>query len=50
MEPLTALGNRLRALFRREQISRELEEELRFHVEMRTQENVASGMTEAGLS
>jgi len=47
METLTALGHRLRALFRREQIDRDLEEELRFHVEMRTRENVDSGMTEA---
>jgi predicted permease len=37
--------NRLRALFRRDQLDRDLADELRFHVEMRTRENVAAGMS-----
>ena len=47
MDTLAALWNRLRALFRREQIDRDLEEEMRFHVEMRARENLEAGMSEA---
>jgi hypothetical protein len=34
MDSLTELRNRLRGLFRRGEIDRDLEEEMRFHVEM----------------
>ena len=34
----------LRSLFRRRQVDREIDEELRFHLERRTEENVAAGM------
>jgi putative ABC transport system permease protein len=37
--------HRLRTLFRRQQLDRELADELKFHVEMRTRENVAAGMS-----
>ncbi|HKS94902.1 MAG TPA: ABC transporter permease [Terriglobia bacterium] len=37
--------HRLRSLFRRQQLNRDLTDELRFHVEMRTRENVAAGMS-----
>ena len=36
---------RLRNLFRREKMERELDEELRSHIEMRVEENIAAGMT-----
>jgi len=39
------LWRRLRALLRRGELDRELEEELRFHVEEQTERNVAMGMT-----
>src|SRR5215213_8008975 len=35
---------RLRGLFRRGSVEREMEEELRFHVRMRAEENVRGGM------
>jgi predicted permease len=35
---------RLRSLFRRAQVDKELEEELRFYLEQQTQENIANGM------
>ena len=47
MDTLTELWNRLRVLFRRRQIDRDLEEEMLFHVEMRAQELVGGGMPEA---
>jgi predicted permease len=47
MVTLRELGNRLRGLFRRKQIDRDLEEEMRLHIEMRAQENVEAGMSEA---
>src|SRR5579863_10693695 len=37
--------NRLRSLFRRDKLNRDLADELKFHVEMRTRENVAAGMS-----
>ena len=37
---------RLRSLFRRAQVEQELDEELRYHVERQTEENIAKGMTE----
>lgn len=36
---------RLRSLFRRDRVERELSEELRFHLEKLTEENVSKGMT-----
>ncbi len=39
-----SLRARLRSLFHRDELDRELEEELRSHVEMRAEENVAAGM------
>ena len=36
---------RLRSLFRRAQVDRELDEELRFYIEQQIQENIASGMS-----
>jgi predicted permease len=36
---------RARSLVRRDAIDRELDEELRYHVEMKTEENIAKGMT-----
>ena len=38
---------RLHATFRGDQIDREIDEEMRFHLEMRSRENVESGMTPA---
>jgi putative ABC transport system permease protein len=45
MFQLKSIFNGLRDLFRRERLDRDIEEELRFHLEMRAQDNVASGMT-----
>jgi predicted permease len=36
----------LRSLFRRSQVERELDEELRYHIERQIEENIAKGMTE----
>ena len=35
----------LRALFRRREVERELDDELRFHLDMQTEENVRAGMS-----
>ena len=35
----------LRSLFRQSQVDRELDEELRLHIERQTEENIATGMT-----
>ena len=37
--------NLLKKLFRRPAIKQEIDEELRFHIEQRTAENIAKGMT-----
>jgi predicted permease len=37
---------RLRSLFRRRQVERELDEELRYHLDRQIEENIAKGMTE----
>ncbi|HEX5707554.1 MAG TPA: ABC transporter permease, partial [Pyrinomonadaceae bacterium] len=42
---LRSLWRRARALRHGEEIEREIEEELRFHIEMRTEENLRAGMT-----
>jgi hypothetical protein len=44
MEWLNILGTRLRALFRRESVLQDIEEELRAHVEMETETNIERGM------
>jgi predicted permease len=41
------LRARLRGFFRKEELEEEVDEELRFHVAMRTQENIARGMEAA---
>ena len=47
MPSIRALLWRLGMLFRRRQLDRELEEELRFHFEMEEQENLRGGMSGA---
>src|SRR5579864_5971968 len=37
--------NRLRSLVHRDKLNRDLGDELKFHVEMRTRENIAAGMS-----
>ena len=44
MEWFNILGARLRALFRRESVLLELEEEVRIHIEMETETNIKRGM------
>ena len=44
MHKLTQLWRRLQFLLRREQFDRELDEEMRFHLEMKAQENAEAGM------
>src|SRR5215470_14958347 len=44
MEWINIIGARLRALFRRESVLRDIEEELRVHVEMETEANIKRGM------
>ncbi len=44
MERFNILMARLRALFRRESVLRDIEEELRIHVEMETETNIRRGM------
>src|SRR5262245_53537719 len=44
MEWFNILGARLRALFRRESVLRDIEEELRIHIEMETETNINRGL------
>src|SRR5437762_2430017 len=44
MATIKGVRARLRALFHRRAAERELDEELRFHIEMETEKNVRSGM------
>src|SRR5262245_66037709 len=44
MEWFNILLARLRALFRRESVLRDIEEELRIHIEMETETNIKRGM------
>jgi hypothetical protein len=44
MEWFNILRTRLRALFRRESVLQDIEEELRIHVEMETETNIKRGM------
>jgi predicted permease len=46
MKTPTEIWNKLRALFQQKRIDRDLDEEMRFHVEMRTRENLEAGMSE----
>ena len=46
MDRLTEVWNRLRGLFRRGRIEQELEEEMSFHIEMKTREHVEAGLSE----
>src|SRR5215213_5991199 len=45
MRWLNILSARLRALFRREEVIRDIDEELRLHIEMETETNVRRGMS-----
>ena len=47
MPSIRVLGDRLRALWRPSRVRDEVDEELRFHVDMRAKANVAHGMTSA---
>jgi hypothetical protein len=44
MEWFSILMARLRVLFRRESVLRDIEEELRVHIEMETETNIKRGM------
>lgn len=44
MSKRRVLASRLRALFTRGRLERELDEELRFHIEMQTEDNLRAGM------
>jgi len=50
MEWFNILMARLRALFRRESVLRDIEEELRVHVEMETETNIKRGMSPVALT
>ncbi len=39
------IASGFRALFRKEQLDQEMDEEMRFHVEMRVRENIEAGMS-----
>ena len=41
---MKALTRRIRALLKREEMERELDEELRFHIEKENEQNLARGM------
>jgi predicted permease len=45
LEWITRWRKRLRVLFRREEVERELDEEFAFHLEMETRKNIRAGMT-----
>jgi putative ABC transport system permease protein len=44
MNPFKSIWRRIHSLGRRQGVKREIDEELRFHIEQRTAENVAAGM------
>ena len=46
MERIAQLWRRLLYYLRRDRFGRELEEEMRFHLEMKVRENVEAGMSE----
>ena len=45
MKILRTIFLRIRSLCQRGEVNREIDEELRFHLEQRTTENIAAGMT-----
>ena len=45
MNPLRTIWSRLRSLWQRREVEREIDEELRFHLEQRTAEYIANGMS-----
>ncbi len=45
MNPFLTIWRRLRSLGQAKEVKREIDEELRFHIEQRTAENIAAGMT-----
>jgi putative ABC transport system permease protein len=45
LRAISSLKMRMRALFRKPEIERELDEELRYHVEQQTEQNIRLGMT-----
>ena len=45
MNPLRTIWSKLRSLWQRREVKREIDEELRFHLEARTAENIANGMS-----
>ncbi|MGA2629271.1 MAG: permease prefix domain 1-containing protein [Terriglobia bacterium] len=45
MRWLDQMALRVRSLFRRERVEREMEEELRFHLECQIEANVQAGMS-----
>jgi hypothetical protein len=45
MDKLSQLWRRLLFYLRRDRFSRELEEEMRFHLEMKVEENLAAGIS-----
>ncbi len=45
MKPLRTLWNRIHSLWQRREVKRDIDEELRFHLEQRTAENIAAGMS-----
>ena len=45
MNPMQTIWLKLRSLWQRREVKREIDEELRFHIEQRTAENMANGMT-----
>jgi hypothetical protein len=47
MNWLRVIRTRVTGFFRKEELEEEIDEELRFHVAMRTQENIARGMSPA---
>jgi hypothetical protein len=47
MNRLRLIRARLVGFFRKEELERDVDEELRFHIAMRTQEHIARGMAPA---
>jgi predicted permease len=45
MKMLRIIRNRIRSLWQRHEVKREIDEELRFHLEQRTAENLAAGLS-----
>ncbi len=45
MNPIFKIWSKLRSLWQRSEVKREIDEELRFHLEQRTAENITAGMS-----